>query len=244
MCVKHKRYVAGVDIKVVETPGWLRDTTVPNWLKGGVLRSASMCAPGPHVFLLVIAISKAFTEKDLKAMVEVLTPFGERVWRHCMVVFTWGDWLNNRSIEEHIAGEGKALHWLVKKCRNRYSILNYYCFGDGYPVTTLLPKMTDIITQNEGHCFTTEDKLEKKLKLLWTAKQPTLTEKEWKRREQELINRMLKAVAQEPEEPTLPSVKMTGSLDGAFIPSSKILIKINISLHSYFQSIVIMSCTI
>lgn len=209
MCVKHKRNVAGVDITVVETPGWLTDMTVPSWLKDEVLRSASMCAPGPHVFLLVIAISKVFTEKHLKAMVEVLMPFSERVWRHCMVVFTWGAWLNNRSIEEHIAGEGKALHWLVEKCRNRYHVLNYYRFGDGYPVMKLLSKITDIITQNKGHCFTTEDKLEKKQKLLWQAKHPTLTEEEWNRREQELIDRMLKAVAQEPEEPTLSLLGLT-----------------------------------
>ncbi|XP_023250975.1 GTPase IMAP family member 8-like [Seriola lalandi dorsalis] len=103
MCVKQQRNVAGVNITVVEAPGWFTDTMTPDWLKGEVLRSVSMCAPGPHIFLLVIPISKAFTEEDRKVVVELLMPFSERVWRHCMVLFTWGDWLSNRSIEEHIA---------------------------------------------------------------------------------------------------------------------------------------------
>lgn len=228
MCVKHERKVAGVDVTVVEAPGWQTDVTVPTPLKEEVLRSVSMCAPGPHVFLLVIAISKAFTEKDLKAMLEVLMPFSERVWRHCMVVFTWGDWLNNRTIEEHIANEGDALHWLIEKCRNRYNVFN--SVDDGYPVIKLMSDITDIITQNKGHCFTTKDKLEKTQKLLWRTKQ--LTEAEWNRREQELIDRMLNAVAQEPEEPTLPSKKMAGSFDGAFLPSSEF----DLNQEKYFSS--------
>ncbi|GAA6229588.1 GTPase IMAP family member 8-like isoform X1 [Lates japonicus] len=215
MCVKHKRNVAGVNITVVEVPGWLTDTMTPGWLRGEVVRSVSMCAPGPHVFFLVIPISKAFTEKDRKAAVELLMPFGESVWRHCMVLFTWGDWLSNRSIEEHIAGEGEALQWLVEKCMNRYHVVSLYDIS----VMELLRKMTEMTTWNRGHCFTTEDKQKKKKTPIWRATQPVLTEEEWNRREQELIHRMLKAVAEEPEEPTQPSVKMAASFDGAFIPS-------------------------
>uniref|UniRef100_A0A3B4T9H2 GTPase IMAP family member 8-like n=2 Tax=Seriola dumerili TaxID=41447 RepID=A0A3B4T9H2_SERDU len=216
MCVKQQRNVAEVNITVVEAPGWLTDTMTADWLKGEVLRSVSMCAPGPHIFLLVIPISKAFTEEDRKAVVELLMPFSERVWRHCMVLFTWGDWLSNRSIEEHIAGEGKGLQWLVEKCQNRYHVVSRYHHITG---EELFKKINDLIIRNKGHCFSTEDKQKKKLELPWQVKQPELTEEEWDRREQELIDRMLKAVVPEPEEPTLPSVKMTASIDGFCIPS-------------------------
>lgn len=84
-CVKHEGNLGGINVAVVETPGWPADTTAPVWLKEEVLRSVSMCAPGPHVFLLVVPISKAFTEEDHKALVELLMPFGERVWRHGVV---------------------------------------------------------------------------------------------------------------------------------------------------------------
>lgn len=46
-----------------------------------------------------------------------------------------------------------------------------------------------------------------------------LTEEEWYKREQELIDCVLKALAQEPEEPMRLSVKAAASIDGAFIPS-------------------------
>ncbi|KAE8283096.1 Far upstream element-binding protein 2 [Larimichthys crocea] len=73
-----------------------------------------------------------------------------------------------------------------------------------------------MITQNKGHYVTTEDKDQKPA---LPAKHPILTEEEWNRREQELIDRMLKAVAREPEEVAVSPVKMTSSIDGAFIPS-------------------------
>lgn len=186
----------------------------PDWLRREVLRSVFMCAPGPHVFLLVVPISKAFTEKDLKAVVDLLRPFGEGVWRHCMVLFTWKDWLNNSSIEEYIATEGQDLKWLVEKCGNRYHVLTCNRFYDSYPVIEMFQKVVDMITRNNGLCFTTEENKQKVV-------QRVLTEEQWNSRQQELIDRMLKAVAQEPEEPTVPPVKMAASLDGAFIPSSE-----------------------
>lgn len=234
-CVKHEGNLGGINVAVVETPGWPADTTAPVWLKEEVLRSVSMCAPGPHVFLLVVPISKAFTEEDHKALVELLMPFGERVWRHCMVLFTWGDWLNDRLIEEHIAGEGKSLQWLVEKCGYRYHVLNCHGLGYHFPVTPLFQKIIDLITRNKEQCFTAESKQGKKHKLPWRSRQSVLTEEEWNRREQELINRMLTAVANEPEEPTQPFVKRGASLDGVFIPSSElILIRENSEFVLYF----------
>uniref|UniRef100_UPI0037E98D4E uncharacterized protein n=1 Tax=Semicossyphus pulcher TaxID=241346 RepID=UPI0037E98D4E len=218
VCVKHKRNVSGVNVSVVETPGWLRDGKTPDWLKNEVLRSVSMCAPGPHAFLLVVPLSKAFTESDTKAVVDLLMPLGESVWRHCMLLFMWGDWLKDRSIEEYIAAEGENLKWLVEKCGNRYHV---FCFRPfSFPLKELYQKINAMITRNKGCCFTTEDDLKKQktLRFRW-VKQPQLTEEEWNRREQELIDRVLKAVAQEPEEPTKPPVKMAASIDGAFIPS-------------------------
>nr|XP_046272359.1 GTPase IMAP family member 8-like isoform X2 [Scatophagus argus] len=212
MCVKHQRKVAGINLSIVEAPGWPTDRVIPNWLKREALHSVSMCAPGPHAFLLIIPVLKSFTEKDCKAAVELLMPFGERVWRHCMLLFTWGDWLNNRPIEEYIAMEGKHLKWLLEKCGNRYSVIRCNRYYEDFPVIQLFQKISDMIMQNKGRCFTPKDEEQ-------TPGQPTLTEEEWNRREQELIDRMLKAVARESKEPSRPSVKMTASLDGVFIPS-------------------------
>lgn len=219
-CVKHEGNFNKVKITVVETPGWSSDTAAPDWLKEEVFRSVSMCDPGPHVFLLVVPISATFTENDHRALLELLRPFTERVWRHCMVLFTWGDWLSKRPVEEHITGEGKALQELMEKCGNRYHVLSINHFGDPAPVKGLLQKVIDLITRNKGF-FTTEGKQRTIYVLPWQRKQLTLTEEEWNQREQALIERMLKALANEPDEQTLPSMKVANSMDGAFIPSSE-----------------------
>ncbi|CAG5897685.1 unnamed protein product [Menidia menidia] len=217
-CVKQQGNFDGVKITVVEAPGWYIDMTTPDWLQNELLHSVSMCAPGPHAFLLVVPISKAFTERDYKAFVELLMPFTEKAWRHCMVLFTWGDWLNECHIEEYIASEGKALQWLVGKCGNRYHVLSECQFGDPAPVKGLLQKILNMVTQNKG-CFSTEEKQRKFSILRRQTKQPMLTEEEWNKREQMLVDRMLKALAKEPEEPMAQAVTMAHSIDDLYIPS-------------------------
>ncbi|MEQ2188782.1 hypothetical protein GOODEAATRI_018462, partial [Goodea atripinnis] len=172
---------------------------------------------GPHVFLLVVPISRAFTEKDLKALVEILRPLTERVWRHCMVLFTWGDWLNGLPVENYIAREGKELQELLEKCGNRYHVLNPIQISGSIEVKKLLQKLIDMVTQNKG-CFTTEDKQKKFQVQPW---QKQLIEEEWNRRAQELVERILKVLAKEPEEPTVPSKRMTNSMNEFYIPDSK-----------------------
>uniref|UniRef100_A0A3B3UV47 AIG1-type G domain-containing protein n=1 Tax=Poecilia latipinna TaxID=48699 RepID=A0A3B3UV47_9TELE len=115
----------------------------------------SMCSPGPHVFLLVVLILRSFTEKDLKALVEIMKPLTERVWRHCMVVFTWGHWLSDLPVENYIVREGKELQELLEKCGNRYHVLNPNRYSDAVQVKELFQKIINMVKQNKG-CFTAE----------------------------------------------------------------------------------------
>uniref|UniRef100_A0A3Q2DHH9 AIG1-type G domain-containing protein n=1 Tax=Cyprinodon variegatus TaxID=28743 RepID=A0A3Q2DHH9_CYPVA len=216
-CEKHEGDFDGVKVSVVETPGWFSDPTPPDWIKDEVLHSVSMFSPGPHVFLLVVPIFRAFTEKDLKALVEVLMPLTERVWRHCMVMFTWGDWLNGLPVENYIVREGKELQELLEKCGNRYHVLSSFDYDDPVQVKELFQKTINMVKQNKG-CFTTEGKRKNVQFLPLQGKQRMLTEEEWNRREQELMERMMKALAKEPEKPTVPSVEVARSKDEGAIP--------------------------
>lgn len=215
-CVKHEGRFDEVKVTVVETPGWFRDTTPADWIKEEVSRGVSMCDPGPHVFLLVVPVCRSFTEKDLKDLVEVLKLFTERVWRHCMVLFTWGDWLNGRPVEDYIAREGRYIQELLGKCGNRYHVH----FRDPVQVKELLQKIVDLVTRNKG-CFTTKGKKNKFQILPW---QKTMIEEEWNRREQQLVERMMKALEKEPEQ-TIPSVRIASSMDDYYRPDCKVLMK-------------------
>lgn len=157
--------------------------------------------------------------------------FTERVWRHCMVLFTCGHRLNDRPVEDYITREGRYIQELLEKCENRYHVLNCFNFGDPAPITELFQKITYLITRNKRG-FTTKEKQRKLQIFPW---QKTLTEEEWDRREQQLIERVMKALEEEPEKQTVPSVRIAQSKDEGLIPDSE-FIQLNFWVYSYSQS--------
>ncbi|XP_067117108.1 GTPase IMAP family member 8-like [Osmerus mordax] len=158
-CVKRQGEVAGRQVTVIDTPGWWRDFPVEGTIKlvkEEILRSVSLCPPGPHALLLVIVGVVSFTEEDAKSVEHHMEILGERVWSHTIVLFTSGDNLGDTTIEQHIQQEGKVLQWLVEKCGNRYHVLNNRNRGDGSQVTELLDKIEEMVAVNSGDVFCLE----------------------------------------------------------------------------------------
>ncbi|KAJ8369748.1 hypothetical protein SKAU_G00097760 [Synaphobranchus kaupii] len=217
-CVKRQGEVAGRQVTVVDTPGWwstycANDTAELD--KQEIVRSVSLCPPGPCAFFLVINVSSAFGETERRSVVEHLELLSERVWRHTIVLFTWGDWLGDTSIEQHIETEGTVLQELIEKCGNRYHVLNNENRADGTQVTELLEKIEEMVARNGGSPFTIEERdrqgLFSEVKDMETKK---LFEEEWRRREEELIERMSKVlVDSDKERSRLPFRKRSGSYE-------------------------------
>ncbi|KAJ8357931.1 hypothetical protein AAFF_G00054380, partial [Aldrovandia affinis] len=135
------------------TPGWWSTSSVKDTReldKQEIVRSVSLCPPGPYALFLVIDVSSSFTESHRRPVEEHLELLSERVWRHTIVLFTRGDWLGDTTIEQHIETEGKALQWLVEKCGNRYHVLNNENRGDGTQVTELLEKIEEMVAGHGG----------------------------------------------------------------------------------------------
>lgn len=210
------RKIAGCQISVVDTPGWstsnLEDAKE-------ILHSVSVCSPGPHVFLLVLPVDKSFTKKDEKTVMELMSLFGEHVWRYTLIIFS-GHWLKDRPVEHYIACEGEAQQTLIRKCENRYHALT----DNRHNIKNLLEMIEDMAARNRGEYFT-QQKREKKATtsvIQWfTGK--ALTEEEWNKREDELIVRMLEAAVVDLDaESKQPSGRRRQSFDNP-IPSSKFL---------------------
>ncbi|XP_041961799.1 GTPase IMAP family member 8-like [Alosa sapidissima] len=125
--------------------------------------SVSLCPPRPHALLLVIDVSMPFTETDRIAVQEHMELLGERVWSHTIVLFTYGDWLGDTSIEQHIKSGGEALQWVVEKCGNRYHVVDN-TKRDGGQVTELLEKIEEMVAGNTGHHFNFDATILKDLK--------------------------------------------------------------------------------
>ncbi|KAL7827156.1 hypothetical protein SRHO_G00328740 [Serrasalmus rhombeus] len=155
-CVIKEGKVAGRLVTVVEAPGWWNNYRVkdtPELNKQELLCSASLCPPGPHALLLVIRADGSFTMQNRGAAEEHLELLGAKVWDHTVVLFTYGDWLGETSIEQHVESEGYALRWLVEKCGNRYHVFNNNNRDDGGQVEELLQKVEEVVAGNSGEHY-------------------------------------------------------------------------------------------
>ncbi|KAJ8249684.1 hypothetical protein COCON_G00229000 [Conger conger] len=162
VCVGRRGQAGTRPVTVVDTPGWwcdfqARDT--PELLKQEIVwRGATRSLPGPHAFLLAVKASSAFTEKRRRAAEEHLALFGERVWAHTLVLFTWGDWLGHTTVRQHVEKQGKALQWLVGKCGNRYHVLSNKAPTTAAQVAELMDKVDKMVAGNGGRHYETDRK--------------------------------------------------------------------------------------
>uniref|UniRef100_A0A3B3TCE4 AIG1-type G domain-containing protein n=1 Tax=Paramormyrops kingsleyae TaxID=1676925 RepID=A0A3B3TCE4_9TELE len=162
-CVKRQREVAGRQVTVVDTPGWRKSWSVentPELDKQEIVHSVSLCPRGPCALFIVLRVDASFTETDRRSVEEHLELLSKTVWRHTIVLFTRGDRLGDRTIEQHIEAEGEALRWLVGKCGNRYHVLNNEMRGDVTQVTELLEKVEELVARNSGRHFTVGERME------------------------------------------------------------------------------------
>ncbi|XP_040022684.2 GTPase IMAP family member 4 isoform X1 [Gasterosteus aculeatus] len=149
-CVKRQTEVQERQVTVVDTPGWFSAQDTPPSYKEELVRGASLCPPGPHAFLLVIPVGM-FTEVDRARIEEHVSLFGQRVWKHTIVVFTWAEVLKTISIKRYIHREGKELQWVLEKCKRRYFVINNSIFGEDPQVGRLLEKVEKVVAEEGGY---------------------------------------------------------------------------------------------
>ncbi|KAL7831225.1 hypothetical protein SRHO_G00307280 [Serrasalmus rhombeus] len=146
-CVMETNKIAGTQVTVVDTPSW-------NWvpaedtfdeLKQELKRSVEMLGDGPHAFLLVYPLGAPFVKRHKIAVQEHLELLGSNVWDHTMVLFSRGDWLEKKTIEEHVEGVKEELKWLVEQCKDRYHVLNNKVRSNEMQVIELLEKIKRMI---------------------------------------------------------------------------------------------------
>ncbi|XP_062398320.1 GTPase IMAP family member 4-like [Sardina pilchardus] len=141
-------------VTVVDTPGWLRDapqSQTSKRIKQEIVRSVSLCPPGPHAVLLVIPANVKFTEAEETAINEHLELLGERVWNHTIVLFTHPEWMGDSPIELYIESEGEPLDRIIKKCGCRYHVLSNDSPGQSQ-VEALLEKI-EVMVAGNSNCF-------------------------------------------------------------------------------------------
>uniref|UniRef100_A0A3B4WX06 AIG1-type G domain-containing protein n=1 Tax=Seriola lalandi dorsalis TaxID=1841481 RepID=A0A3B4WX06_SERLL len=124
-CYKQGAVVDGQQVSVIDTPDFDR-----TWFHDRLIHQCvHLAAPGPHVFLLVISLGR-FTEEEKQMVQKIKELFGQDADRHCMVLFTHGDHLEDATIEEDLK--------------------------DRSQVTELLHKITNLVRKNGGSHYTNQ----------------------------------------------------------------------------------------
>ncbi|XP_062406650.1 GTPase IMAP family member 8-like [Sardina pilchardus] len=183
--------VAGKKIVVVDTLGWSknRDSCTIEQDKE-IVRGLTFCPPGPHAFLLILPVDMAFTRQQQRALENHMILFGEDVWKYTLVVFSYGDQLGDRTIEEHIMMEGPALQKLVERCGNRYHVLNNKNKSESNMVPELLKKIEEMVVINEGkHYIPNMTEVNQRVEEKFEKREINVClEVKWKKREVEIYD--------------------------------------------------------
>lgn len=123
------------------------------------MKCMSLVAPGPHVFLLVICISK-FTKEEKETLEQIKNVFGKDSEKFSIVLFTGGENLGDGSVEEHIEFCGESLKKLISDCGGRYQVFNNRDKENRVQVRELIRKIDTMVKEN-GERFYTNEMLQK-----------------------------------------------------------------------------------
>ncbi|XDV23074.1 hypothetical protein PO909_027790, partial [Leuciscus waleckii] len=146
-CNKETNEINGRNVTVIDTPG-LFDTKLTNEeIQREISNCISMILPGPHVLLLLIPVGR-FTQEEEKSVKLIQETFGENSLMYTIVLFTRGDDLDSKTIEQYLENPESPLTNFIEACGNRYHVFNNKT-GDQTQVSDLLQKIDDMVKAND-----------------------------------------------------------------------------------------------
>ncbi|XP_037532024.1 GTPase IMAP family member 9-like [Nematolebias whitei] len=188
-CAKGRAEVEGQKVSVIDTPGLFDTRFGEQKTTKDLGQCINYAAPGPHVFLLIISLSR-FTAEEKQTVQKIQEVFGDAANGYSMVLFTHGDNLQGTTIERFLS-ESPDLQELVARCNGQYHVFNNRLEDKKPQVIELLQKIRDIVQKNGGSHYTNE-MFQEAERLIEEEKQRILKEKEEKiRKEREEMERKL-----------------------------------------------------
>ncbi|XP_051988933.1 GTPase IMAP family member 4-like [Xyrauchen texanus] len=147
--------VSGRNVSVVDTPGFFHTDMNHEELMTEIARSVYLSSPGPHAFLIVFSVNVRVTQLEKKIYQMIETLFGEEVLKYSIILFTYGDLLEEQSIEG-LVEQYHTLRSVVDQCGGRYHVFNNNHQNNRDQVTELLQKIDTMIQQNGGGHYTNQ----------------------------------------------------------------------------------------
>ncbi|XP_048036070.1 GTPase IMAP family member 4-like, partial [Megalobrama amblycephala] len=145
--------INGRHVTVIDTSG-LFDTELSNEeIQREIRHCISMILPGPHVFIIVFNLGQRFTKHEETSVKIIQDTLGEKSLMYTMVLFTRGDDLKNKTIEQCLGKPGSPLMKLIETCRNRFHVFNNNQTEDRTQVSDLLEKIDNMVEENGGSFY-------------------------------------------------------------------------------------------
>ncbi|XP_048030342.1 GTPase IMAP family member 7-like [Megalobrama amblycephala] len=175
--------VCGRAVTVVDTPG-LFDTSHSNEeVQQEIMRCFELSAPGPHMFLLVIAVGP-ITQEERETLQLIKMTFGQKAEAYTMVLFTRGDDLTDQSIEDYIKEGDPHVQKLIHDCGGRFHVFNNKQ-KDPDQVESLLKKINKMMWSNKQTFY--NDKMFQEAERAFRLMQNNREREEESRRQMEAI---------------------------------------------------------
>uniref|UniRef100_A0A3P9NK84 AIG1-type G domain-containing protein n=1 Tax=Poecilia reticulata TaxID=8081 RepID=A0A3P9NK84_POERE len=166
-CQSETRAVNGRRLTLIDTPGFFDTDRSEEELKPEIMRCLTECAPGPHVFLILLRVDK-FTKHEQQVITKICDHFSEDALKYAVIVFTHGEQLQEGMKIEEFVSKNKNLSNLVKKCGGRCHVFdNKHWNGEGQDdyrnnqvqLEAFLQTVDKMMVEKNGSYYTNEEYL-------------------------------------------------------------------------------------
>uniref|UniRef100_A0A3B3TGB2 AIG1-type G domain-containing protein n=1 Tax=Paramormyrops kingsleyae TaxID=1676925 RepID=A0A3B3TGB2_9TELE len=152
-CAKARGKACGRKVSVVDTPGLFNTKLSKDDLIKKITECVSLCAPGPHAFLVLLQVGR-FTQEEKETLNIIQEVFGPESAQYTLVLFTHGDVLGEAA-DRFLSGDAK-LKEFIEKCQGGYHVFNNKDVWNANQVINLLDKVEELIEKNGGGHYTNE----------------------------------------------------------------------------------------
>lgn len=188
-CRRATGEIYGRTLILLDTPGLLDTPQMPLEVQREMRRSISLLYPGPHVFLIVIQISK-FTQREQDAVRKIKLAMGSHALSSSVVVFTHGELLEECTSGKHRLLDGCTdLGQLVDGCGGRFCVFNNRSPKNREQVSALLALVDRVLRGNEGSCYS--------IRMLQTAERELQEEQRLTHGKEQMLTRKLETAIKE-----------------------------------------------
>lgn len=154
-CEKECGTVEDTPVSVIDTPGLFEKDRNKDEIVREILMRVKLQEPGPHAFVLVIPLGR-MTQEDQDTNTLIEAKFGPRVWDYTIVLFTHGDRLEGKTINDVISESDDNLRNFIRKCSGGFHVFNNKNPEDQTQVTRFMEKIQTLVALNGGSHYCTE----------------------------------------------------------------------------------------